>query len=194
MMRAVLKIGLTLVAVAFAGAAFGQQQPVSAPHSAAAAPPAAPAAGADADDDDTTPKPSAEAMKLARTLAGYLDTGSAKDKPWLVPAIENLLRQMEVVQRDWAKAVVDDGIFPVLDKHKDELLDAEADAYAETLSLDDLKGAVAFFGSPAGQAMLKARPAVLQYDRDAVDALFTRLKPEFAAKVKDVMKAKGWTN
>jgi hypothetical protein len=103
--------------------------------------------------------PSAEALALGRqiaeagTMASFIELVQAKETDELVEAHPELSDADKVRLRATAKTVYQSG--------RERLMQASARAYAERLSIADMRGVVAFQKSRAGQTYRGAIPAVI---------------------------------
>ena len=104
-------------------------------------------------------QPSAEALRLGRqladtgTLATVLPLVQHKETEELVAAHPELSAAGKDLLRSTAQAVYRQG--------RDRLMQAEAESYARTLSISDLRSAVAFQNSPSGKRYRAAIPQVI---------------------------------
>jgi hypothetical protein len=104
-------------------------------------------------------QPSAEALRLGRqlaetgTLATVLPLVQQKETEELVAAHPELNAAGKDLLRSTAQAVYRQG--------RDRLMQAEASSYAQTLSIGDLRAAVAFQNSPSGKRYRAAIPQVI---------------------------------
>ena len=104
-------------------------------------------------------QPSAEALRLGRqlaetrTLATILPLVQQKETEELVAAHPELSAAGKDLLRSTAQAVYRQG--------RDRLMQAEAVSYARTLSISDLRSAVAFQNSPSGKRYRAAIPQVI---------------------------------
>ena len=104
-------------------------------------------------------QPSAEALRLGRqlaetgTLATVLPLVQQKETEELVAAHPELSAAGKDLLRSTAQAVYRQG--------RDRLMQAEAESYARTLSISDLRSAVAFQNSPSGKRYRAAIPQVI---------------------------------
>jgi hypothetical protein len=136
--------------------------------------------------------PSAEALALARTVveasgAGGMNTMSGLDLP-----VGKLRRELGATTPPQVKAVMTEAVFPTLFDHTDELTNLQVKSYATLLSVDDMKAIIAFYNSPAGKDMLRARAAIGQTNMTRAFKLVNSLNMDFRANVKIVAKAHGW--
>lgn len=104
-------------------------------------------------------QPSTEALRLGRqlaetgTLATVLPLVQHKETEELVAAHPELSAAGKDLLRSTAQAVYRQG--------RDRLMQAEAESYARTLSISDLRSAVAFQNSPSGKRYRAAIPQVI---------------------------------
>ena len=103
--------------------------------------------------------PSPEALALGRqiaeagTMASFIELVQAKETDELVEAHPELSDADKVKLRATAKTVYQSG--------RERLMQASARAYAERLSVADMRDIVAFQKSRAGQSYRRAIPAVI---------------------------------
>ena len=104
-------------------------------------------------------QPSPESLRLGRqmaesgTLATLLPLIQQKETEELVAEQKDLTDADRTKLRETAKQVYDKG--------RERLMAAEAEAYARRLSVEDLRAAVAFQTSGAGQRARTAMPAII---------------------------------
>ena len=104
-------------------------------------------------------QPSPESLRLGRqmaesgTLATLLPLIQQKETEELVAEQKDLTDADRTKLREAAKQVYDKG--------RERLMAAEAEAYARRLSVEDLRAAVAFQTSGAGQRARAAMPAII---------------------------------
>ena len=104
-------------------------------------------------------QPSAEAMKLGReiaesgTMASFIELVQAKETDELVEAHSELSDSDKTKLRATAHRVYLIG--------RERLMQATAGAYADKLSVNDLRTIAAFWKSPAGQRYRASIPAVI---------------------------------
>ena len=104
-------------------------------------------------------QPSVEALSLGRqlaetgTLAAVLPLVQEKETEELVAAHPELSAAGKDLLRATAQAVYRQG--------RDRLMQAEAESYARTLPISDLRAAVAFQNSPSGKRYRGAIPQVI---------------------------------
>jgi hypothetical protein len=143
--------------------------------------------------DQNPPPPSAEALRLARTLTEKSGGGRLATMNGMSLPISKVIRQLHVGPAH-AEVVMHEALFTVLEEHSDDLTNIQAMSYATTLSIDDMKAAIAFYDSPAGKDMVKYRNKMVMATTVGVMQLFEKLQPAFAAKTEEVLKAHGWTH
>lgn len=165
-----------LVALLVAGAMPAHAQAPSSP----AMPPAA-----------STAAPSPEALALARTLVEKSGTGRMGAMNGLSLPMARVMHELAVGQEHSA-SVIHEAIMPTIMDHEDELTDIEVHSYAATLSVDDMKAAIAFYETPAGKDLVQARSQIMMANMGGVNALFEKLMPDFRAKTDEVLKTHGW--
>jgi hypothetical protein len=135
-----------------------------------------------------------QTLALARTLVAKTNTGDIVSLGWLGFPMARLMGQMGIVKPDQSKAVMHEVILPVLTQHKDALADIQARTYAAIMTPDDLKAAIAFYSTPAGQHLIAIHAPLLQLNLAAVTQLLETLKPEIQQKAQATLKSHGWTN
>jgi len=103
--------------------------------------------------------PSTEALKLGReiaesgTMASFIELVQAKETDELVEAHPELGDSDKAKLRTTARAVYETG--------RERLMQATARAYADKLSISDLRSIAAFWKSAAGQSYRASIPAVI---------------------------------
>ena len=113
--------------------------------------------------------PSAEAQQLGRELAGQgtlaalLPLVQAKETEELVASAKDLSDAEKVALRATAERVYRDG--------RERLLSATGRAYAERLTVDELKALVAFHRSPPAQRQQQVMPAVIAASMQSVGSM-----------------------
>lgn len=100
-----------------------------------------------------------------------------------------MVRQMGVNDPEKAQIMVRDVIMPVLTAHYDELLSIQALSYAAVLSKEDLQAIAAFYGTPAGQNLVKGQPQLTQASLTGMRQWLGMLTGELQAKLADAAKA-----
>ena len=73
-----------------------------------------------------------------------------------------MMQQMGVPQADRAQVLVQEVVLPVLSSRYEDLLAIQAKAFASVLSVDNMKGALAFYNTPTGQNLIRAQPQLAQ--------------------------------
>jgi hypothetical protein len=131
--------------------------------------------------------PTAEALALASKLVD-LTGGSGMGAMNGLP-MGGLAKLLGATDPEQSRIVMHDAVMPTLNDHADDLTKIQVEAYASSLTVDELKGAVAFYSSPAGKAMQRTKFAVLRSKMQGVQALIVKLRPELEAKTKEVLKA-----
>jgi hypothetical protein len=143
--------------------------------------------------DENQKPPSAEAISLARTLTEKTGGGRLATMNGMSLPISKVMRQLHVGPAH-AEAVMHEALFTVLESHSDDLTSIQVMSYATTLSIDDMKAAIAFYDSPAGKDLVKYHNKMVMVSTAAVMQLFDKLQPEFAARTEEVLKRHGWTH
>ncbi|HWA80326.1 MAG TPA: DUF2059 domain-containing protein [Acetobacteraceae bacterium] len=69
-----------------------------------------------------------------------------------------------------------------------------AEDYAATLSVDDMKAAIAFYESPAGRSLVAAGPKLGQAKFVDLTRWMAALQPEMQQRIERALKAHGWEN
>lgn len=136
--------------------------------------------------------PSPEALKLARALVEKTSGDKDATLKSVAGPMVGMMQQMGIRQVDRAQAVVQEAVMPILTQHYDELVDIRAKTFASVLSVEDMKGIVAFYDTPAGQSLIRAQPAMAQSTVTGMTQWMTALQPEMQAKVQQVIKTHGW--
>lgn len=150
-------------------------------------------AEAQAPQEAPPPAPSAEALSLAHTMIKALGQDGPATMNGMMLPISDILKQIGVSGPEQGKAVYREAIMPVLMNHPDVFSDIQAQSYATVLSVDDMKAIIAFYQTPAGKDLVRARSRVFQADSAAVANYLPSLMPEMQAKAAEVFKAHGWT-
>jgi hypothetical protein len=137
--------------------------------------------------------PNAESLALAHTLVQKTATGGIAAMNGLSLPIPRLMGEMGITDPRQYGVIMHEDVMAVLNDHPDSLSDIQATSYASLLSNDDMKAAIAFYDSSAGQKLVKSRFKLLQTNMAQGADLLETLKPAIAAKVQDTLKAHGWT-
>jgi len=137
--------------------------------------------------------PSPEAVSLARTLVDKSSDGDVAALNFLGPPMVGLLTELGFVRPEQFKTVVDEVIIPVLKQHQPELNEIQAQSYAALLSVDDMKGAIAFYDSAAGRDLVRIHAPRLAMNLAGVSQLLETLKPQIEARANETLKAHGWS-
>ncbi len=137
--------------------------------------------------------PTSETMALARQLVAKVDPAPQQTLAAMVAPMVGMVQQMGVRQPDRAKALVQEAMMPVLTEHMSDLTDMSAKAYAEVLSVSDLKAVIAFYDTPAGADLIAAQPKLAQLRVQNLSQWMGALQPELQAKIQAVMKSHNWT-
>lgn len=136
--------------------------------------------------------PSPEALALAREMVAK--TGGDRDatlQSMSAPMV-GFMRQLGIQDPARAQVLVAEVVMPIITAHYDDLVTRESAAYAQTLSLADLKAIIAFYNTPAGQDLIAAGPGLAQAKITAVTQWMGALQPEMMTRMQEVMKAHGW--
>jgi hypothetical protein len=158
----------------------------AAPGQPSKAPDAAPSAKSPPSGPPPSGSPAPESLALARSLVTKSGGGGIMAMNGLSLPLSNLLKQLGV-HPDQSKLVMSQAIMPVLLDHGDDLTAIQANSYAAVLSVDTMKAAIAFYDSPAGKELVRARAPMMQMNMAAVSKLFETLKPEFKARTAQLL-------
>jgi hypothetical protein len=139
------------------------------------------------------PQPSADAIRLARSLVEASGAGGMAAMNGIALPLPQILTEIGVTKQEQRRVVVHEAIMPTLNEHSDDLTDIQIRSYASLLSIDDLKAAIAFYDSPAGKDLVKYKFKLIQANMAGGFSLIATLKPEIEAKAQDVRKAHGWS-
>lgn len=156
--------------------------PALAQTAAPAAPPA-PAAPAVA---------SPEAAALAKQLVARMEPNPQQTIGQLAGAMVGMVRQMGITDPDHAQVIVHEALLPMLNEHIGGLMDRTADAYAQTLSVEDLKAIIAFYDTKAGHDLVAAQPMLAQLRLRGMTAWMGEMQPEMVQKIQAIAKQHGW--
>ncbi len=136
--------------------------------------------------------PSAEALKLARTLTEKSGGGRLGTMEGLSLPMARLVRELQVGPAH-GNAIIHEVIMPTLYDHVDDLTAIQVQSYATNLTVDDMKAAIAFYDSPAGRDLVRMRTRITTGNMEGVSKLIDSLQPEFEKRTDAVLKAHGWT-
>lgn len=136
--------------------------------------------------------PTAEALALARTLVEKSGVGGQAAMTGLIIPPPGYIASLGVTQPQQVQAVTHDAVMPTLGDHADALTDIQVKSYATLLSVPEMKAAIAFFDSPAGQNLAKFRGPRIQGEMAKATALIAKLEPEITAQASAVAHAHGW--
>jgi hypothetical protein len=170
-------------ALLFAAPSLAQDKATPAPAAppAAAAPTPAPA-----------PEPSASHLAAARELV--LASGMSRSFDAAVPHMMQQLTQTMAQTRPEVmtdlKAVLDQ-LKPDFAKEIDQMVDKAAHIYAQYLTEDEIKAAVAFFSSDAGKKYVSSEPLYFNAVINAMQDWHLQLQTELMTKVRAEMKKRG---
>ena len=136
--------------------------------------------------------PSQEALSLARTLVEKSGAGGEQALTGLTLPIPDYLRELGVGSPLQARVLAHEVIMPALGDHSEDLTEMQVKSYAALLTVPEMKAAIAFFDSPAGQNFTKFRARRLQANLPEGAALIARLRPEIELRAQDVARAHGF--
>ena len=136
--------------------------------------------------------PSAENLTLARQLVAKVDPSPEQTIAGMATPMVGMIQQMGVREPDRAQALVQEAVLPILSGHMGELTEMSAQAYAQTLSADDLRAVLAFYNTKAGQDLIAAQPKLAQLRITNLTQWMGKMQPEIQTKIADVAKAHGW--
>lgn len=139
-----------------------------------------------------TAAPSPEGLRLARELATKTEGDRTSTLQSLGGPMVGMMQQMGVPQADRAQVLVQEVVLPILSSHYDDLLAIQAKSYASVLSVDDIKGALAFYNTPAGQNLIRAQPQLAQLKLTGMTQWIGGLQGELQTRVQQTLKARGW--
>ena len=133
-----------------------------------------------------------EATSLAKQLVAKIEPNPQQTISQLGGSMVGMMQQMGIKNPEHAQVIVREALLPLLSEHIGELSDRSAAAYAETLSVDDLKATIAFYDTKAGQDLIKAQPMLAQRRIQGMTAWMGALQPEMQTRITAVMKQHGW--
>ena len=133
-----------------------------------------------------------EAVGLAKQLIAKIEPSPQQTIAQLGGSMVGMMQQMGIKDPEQAKVIVQEALMPMLSEHIGGLMDRSATAYAETMSVDDLKAIIAFYDTKAGQDLIKAQPLLAQRRVQGMTAWMGELQPEMQTKVAAVIKQHGW--
>lgn len=136
--------------------------------------------------------PSAEGLALAKQLVAKVDPSPQQTIAAMAGPMVGMVQQMGVTQPDRAQALVQEAMLPVLGEHVSDLTDMSAQAYAQVLSVDDLKAVLAFYNTKAGADLIAAQPQLAQLRVQNLTQWMGKMQPELQSKIQAVAKAHGW--
>jgi hypothetical protein len=142
------------------------------------------------------PAPAPETLQLAQKLVemaggNEAQTLAAINGP-LTTMMGQMLSQMGTTDPAKAQALVQEAVMPMLKEHYPELAAIVAQSYAQVLSQDDLKAAIAFYSTAAGQDMVRLQPQLAQAKLRGMTQWIAAIQPELLGKVVAAIKAHGW--
>lgn len=133
-----------------------------------------------------------EALELAKQLVAKIEPNPQQTIAQLGGSMVGMMQQMGIKDPEQAKVIVQEALMPMLSEHIDGLIDRSAAAYAETMSVEDLKAIIAFYDTKAGQDLIKAQPLLAQRRVQGMTAWMGELQPEMQTKIAAVIKQHGW--
>ena len=134
-----------------------------------------------------------EALILARQVVAKSDANRTAVLQAMSAPLTKYLQTIGNIGPDRAQVLVSEALIPLLDSNFDRLLDIQATNYASVLSLEDLKGLLAFYDTTAGKDFLRLQPRLTQGTMSAVNQFLIDLKPAITLKIQDIIKAHGWS-
>jgi hypothetical protein len=141
---------------------------------------------------DQSPAPSAQALSLARTLVTETQAGGA----WTMNGIQfpaaTIAKDVGAEGREQIKTVMSEAFFPTMFNHFDDLTEIQVKSYATVLSIDDMKAAIEFFGSPAGKDLIRLKSQIMRTNATRTYMLMGTITAELQASIKSTAKAHGW--
>lgn len=137
--------------------------------------------------------PSAEAIATARILVEKSAAGGVATLNGLALPFPRLMKEIGVTDPSHFGVLIHEAVMPVVNEHSDELTDIQVKATASLLSVADMKAAIAFYDSPAGQDLIRLRFTLLQTNMAQASGLIDKLKPDITAQAQSVRKAHGWS-
>ena len=142
------------------------------------------------------PSPATAPDPTTLSLARQLVEKSAGNRDQVLAGIAGpmvgFMQQMGVKDQTQAQQMVDEAVMPLLREHYQELIDIQAKNYASTLSVDDLKGILAFYNTPPGEDLIKAQPSLTQARVVGMTQWMGTLQPEMVDRIQKTAKAHGW--
>ena len=133
-----------------------------------------------------------ESLALAKQLVTKIEPSPQQTIAQLGGSMVGMMQQMGIKDPEQAKVIVQEALMPLLSEHIGGLMDRSASAYAETMSVEDLKAIIAFYDTKAGQDLIKAQPLLAQRRVQGMTAWMGELQPEMQTKVAAVIKQHGW--
>ena len=122
--------------------------------------------------------PSAHQMEVARELIEV--SGAKRMYATAIGPMMNQMMNASVKSDDPDKARMSEAVQAAMRDSMNsffpKLLDASADAYARTYSEEEMEGIIAFYKSPAGQAMLAKAPQLAQNIGQVMIPMLPQLK------------------
>ena len=131
-------------------------------------------------------------LKVARETVAQMQGDRAATLSSMAAPMVGMMQQMGVPQPDRAQVLVQEVVLPILSSRYDDLVAIQAKAYASVLSVDDMKGALAFYNTPAGQNLIRAQPQLAQLKLSGMTQWIGQLQPEMQSRIQQTIKARGW--
>ena len=131
-------------------------------------------------------------MALAKQLIAKIEPNPQQTINQLGGSMVGMMQQMGIKDPEQAKVIVQEALLPLLSEHIGGLTDRSAAAYAETISVEDLKAIIAFYDTKAGQDLIKAQPVLAQRRVQGMTAWMGEMQPEMQTKITAVIKQHGW--
>jgi hypothetical protein len=135
---------------------------------------------------------SPEALGLAKQLTAKIEPNPQQTINQLGGSMVGMMQQMGIKDPEHAQVIVHEALVPMLSEHIGGLIDRSAEAYAETVSVEDLKAIIAFYETKAGQDLIKAQPLLAQRRIQGITAWMGEMQPEMQTKIAAVIKQHGW--
>ncbi len=140
----------------------------------------------------TAAAPGPEALSLARALVAKSDAGGQAAMSGLVMPPPAYIAELGVTAPQQAQAVAREAIMPTLGDHQAELTEIQIRSYANLLSVAEMKAAIAFYDSSAGETFVQTRYQHIATNMAAAVALINKLRPEIEAQAQAAARAHGW--
>jgi len=132
---------------------------------------------------------SPEALQLAREIVNKTAGDRTSTLASVGGPMVGMMQQMGARDQAQAQALVSEVIMPLLSDHYDELIDLQAHAYADALSIDDLKATSTFYNTKAGADLIAAGPKLAQSRLQLMGQWISGMQPEMNTKMRIFMQA-----